>query len=286
MSVRGNVVAGAASAVIGLVACGNSVPSLTPGPGGLNNPNNATNMGSDDAYASCKDQEKLGDASTCWKKWLADNGNTGDTPQKDYAKMYVSHHVHPDLDPTPVGGGKNGPKPNPDDSKHGPVKVIPIDTEAQHRTDNPGPSTQWPQKSVGDKECWDHMKLTGKYVDDYNELIARCGKPTGMLPFSKPVQGELSQDHKGDVYTLKLVGGGCYRLFAVADSGVHDLDVAIATMENKVVWIDKNHQAVAIVDWDKAVCVEKDVQFKFVVALEGAGAGGYGFGIWVRPNGG
>ena len=49
-------------------------------------------MGSDDAYTSCKEQEKLGDATTCWKKWRADYGNTGDSPQKDYAKMYVGQH--------------------------------------------------------------------------------------------------------------------------------------------------------------------------------------------------
>ena len=281
MSVRGNVVTGAVCALFGLVACGPSVLPVAPGPGPGPGPAAINN---DDAYASCKDQEKLGDASTCWKKWLADNGNTGDTPQKDYAKMYISHH--PQSNPNLTSGGEGphtGPGPAPT-GPHGAVKIIPIDDDVKKRQEEPPSSTQWPQKTAGDKECWEHMKLSGKYVDDYNELIGRCGKPTGMLPYSKPQQGELSQDHKGDVYTLKLIGGACYRFFAVADASIKDLDVAIASMENKVLWVDKNAQAVAIVDWDKAVCVDKDVQFKFIVALDGAGSGGYGFGIWVRPN--
>ena len=84
------------------------------------------------------------------------------------------------------------------------------------------------------------MKLSGKYVDDYNELAARCGKPTGMLPFSKPVQASSAPTTKATSTRSKLVGGGCYRFFAVADSSIKDIDVAIATMENKVVWVDKN----------------------------------------------
>lgn len=277
----GKVVVSAAFGVLGLIACGPSPqlgglgPGPTPGPV-VNN--------SDDAYQSCKDQEKLGDASTCWKKWLAENGNTGDSPQKDYAKMYIAHHPqhNPNIDPGPAPT----PGTTPQNGPHGPVKVIPLDNDqpAPTKPANAG-GPHFPERTAGDKECWDHMRLTGKYVDDYNELVARCGKPTGMLPFSKPVQGELSQEHKGDIYTIKLVGGGCYRFFAVADQGVKDLDVAIASMENKVLWVDKNSQHVAIVDWDKAICVDQDVQFKFIVALDGEGGGGYGFGIWVRPKG-
>ncbi len=278
MGIAKCVVVGAAGALIGLVACG---PSPTPlkgpnaGPGGP-----STEMGSDDAYAGCKDQEKLGDASTCWKKWLVDYGNTGETPQKDYAKMYIRRNPSPGPQPGP--GPTPAPTPTPSE-----VRVIPFDSEQERREatgNHGGSSVQWPPKSVGEKECWDHMKLTGKYVDDYNELVGRCGRPTGMLAYSKPVHGELSQSHKGDVFTIKLVGGGCYRIFAVADGGVKDLDVAIATMQDKVVWVDKNQQSVAVVDWEKAICIEKDVQFKFIVALDGAGAGEYALGIWVRPG--
>ncbi len=34
------------------------------------------------------------------------------------------------------------------------------------------------------------------------------------------------------------------------------------------------------------MCIDKDVQIEFVIAVEGPGSGGYGFGIWVRPNSG
>lgn len=262
MSVRTNAVMAGASA-LAIVSC-NHVAAQAP---------LATSMAADDQYAACKDQEKLGDASTCWKKWLADNGNTGESPQKDYAKMYVAQHA---------GGGANGAGMA---NTQGAVKVIPVLPEAEQRgrSSRREAASQWPERTVGDRECWEHMDLTGRYADDYNALVERCGKPTGMLPFSKPLEGELGPDHEADVYTIKLLGGGCYRFFAVADATLKNLDVAIATMEGKVLWVDKNTQAVAIVEWDKAICVEADAQFKFLIGAEGGGSGGYGFGIWVRP---
>ena len=84
-------------------------------------------------------------------KWLADNGNTGDSPQKDYAKMYISQHPdhNPNISPGPTtahtGGGPPPPQP------HGAVKVIPVDPEAEKRQSSGGNTsggTNWPQRTV------------------------------------------------------------------------------------------------------------------------------------------
>lgn len=245
-------------------------PQVAPQPSAT-----SPSRGPDDQYAACKEQEKLGDAATCWKKWLVDNGDeAGDSPQRDYAKMYITHR--PDhrgiLDSAQIEAS--------------PMKVLPLDPEQEKRgvPIRGASSVQWPEQTVGDRECWDQMRTTRKHVDDYDALVARCGRPTGMLAFSKLQQGELGPDHKADVYTIKVLGGGCYRIFVAADEGVKELDLAFATMDNRIVWSDKSSQSVAVLQWDKALCVDADVQFKLVVALKGAGRGAYGVGVWVRPK--
>ena len=233
----------------------------------------------DKAFDICQSMETKENVSPaeCYKGWLDEMGMHGSQTQVKHAKRLAQSSV-------PTGG--NHGAPDTKDPEDHPPRPIAIDDAPKPPPTASGAGGGFPPQTVSFGECWKGSRLTGDFADDYNNLVTACGKPTGMLPFSKPMQGELSDSNKGDVYTVRLTGGACYRFFAVAGGSLKDIDIGIATMENKIVAHDKYTQPVAIIEWQKPVCVEHDVQFKFIVARDGGGSGGYGFGIWYRPASG
>ena len=230
------------------------------------------------SYDKCREAEDGNDEAKvvrCYQAWLDEYQASGTPGQLRHAnRMANSKVASPSQDaPNPQESGDKAPKPIVID-EHPPTTP----PQGGGAPDNP-----FPPKSVEDGECWKGAPLTGDYAADYNNLIARCGKPTGMLPYSHVMEGEFSDAHKADVFTVKLGGGGCYRIFAVAGGSIKDIDIGLATMEGKLVAADQYTQPVAIVDFAKPVCVSNDIEFKLIVARDGGGEGGYGFGIWFRP---
>jgi len=146
------------------------------------------------------------------------------------------------------------------------------------------PKAQFPKATTSDRACWESIMLTGDHKKDYAEIIAKCGTPTGLLEYARPVTGKLHHQHdKRDSYVLKLAGGMCYRYFGVADSGVTDLDILIER-KGALVADDKTSQPVAIIESDKPWCMTSDEEYEFQIEVEGPGHGGYTFGVWARPN--
>jgi hypothetical protein len=47
---------------------------------------------------------------------------------------------------------------------------------------------------------------------------------------------------------------------------------------------DKTDHPIAVIDHDKLWCVDEDMDLDFAVEIDGAGAGGYTFGVWTRPK--
>ena len=274
---RGGLLFGVLAGLV--VACGPNGGTTPP-------PNGPPAMGGDKTkeasheWEKCNAQAERGDATACWKTWLDEYANSASKAELAYAQRMAHTGVDKPVNPDP-------PKPDDHDKHGGGPKVINIDeSHPPPKAGGGGGTSDFPPQTVAYGDCWRGARLTGDFAADYNNLVNACGKPTGMLPFSKPMTGELNDDHKGDVYTVKLVGGACYRIFAVAGGTIKDIDIAIATMENKIVAADKYTQPVAVIEWQKPVCVEHDVQFKLVVARDGGGSGGYGFGIWFKPAGG
>jgi hypothetical protein len=273
---RGGLVTAALAGLF--LACGGN--NSGPGPATPPEPTNGapTKAEVDKAFDICQSMETKENArpADCYRGWLDEMGMHGSQVQVKHATR-LAHDRQVTEANKPINDGP--PKPDPDE----PPRPIAIDD-----TPKPPPSAGgggYPPQTVAFGECWKGARLTGDFASDYNNLVTACGKPTGMLPYSKPMSGELSDTNKGDVYTIKLTGGACYRFFAVAGGSIKDIDIGIATMEDKIIAHDKYTQPVAVIEWQKPVCVEHDVQFKFVVARDGGGSGGYGFGIWSRPAG-
>src|SRR5258708_8582899 len=103
-------------------------------------------------------------------------------------------------------------------------------------------------------------------------MIASCGTPTGLVEYAKPVTGKLHHKvDKRDTFALKLLGGMCYRYFAVADAGITDLDILIEKPNGALIADDKQSSPIAIVDGDKAWCMDDDADYVFAIQIDGTG---------------
>ncbi len=148
------------------------------------------------------------------------------------------------------------------------------------------PKASFPKPTASDSACWQSLSLTGEAQRDFDALAESCGKPTGMLEYAKPEKGHLrSTNDKRDTFTLKLRKALCYRFFAVADSGMKDIDILIERPGGALVGDDKQNGPIAIIEAGQPWCITDDQELDFHVEIDGVGAGNYVFGAWARPKG-
>ena len=101
----------------------------------------------------------------------------------------------------------------------------------------------------------------------------------------KPAAGKLhSVKDKRDTYLLHIQAGLCYRFLGVGDGTIQDLDILILQAGGALVGDDKTTGPVAIIESDKAWCMDRDVDYQFLVEVDGQGTGHYVFGAWARPK--
>lgn len=147
------------------------------------------------------------------------------------------------------------------------------------------PKASFPKKTIGDQECWQGLGVSGDAQKDFTAILAKCGAPTGLAEYAKPVTGRLHHKvDKRDSYTLKLAGGLCYRYFAVADGSIKDLDILVEKPGGALVADDKTTSPVAIIEGSKPWCMDDDAEYNFQIEVDGEGKGGYVFGVWARPK--
>ncbi len=188
----------------------------------------------------------------------ADTATPAKDPAKDTAAKYEDPHEAP-------GGG--------------PITMAPLLKKGVAKS-------TFPKRTVGDKECWQGTALAGDAKKDFDTIIGKCGSATGLVEYAKPVLGKLHHIHdKRDTYKLKLVGGMCYRYFAVADAGIKDLDILVTKPNGALVADDKTTHPVAIIEFDKSWCADDDVEYDFHIEVDGEGTGNYVFGVWAKPKG-
>jgi hypothetical protein len=148
-----------------------------------------------------------------------------------------------------------------------------------------GSSPAFPAATISEQDCWQTISVSGAARKDYESIIAKCGASTGSVEYVRPTQGKLHHKHdKRDTFIVPIHGGYCYRFFGVADSSIADLDILIEKNGGDLVGDDKTNGPVAIIESDKAWCIESDGVYNFLVEVDGEGHGDYVFGIWARKN--
>lgn len=142
----------------------------------------------------------------------------------------------------------------------------------------------FPKGTADEHQCWQSLPLTGEARPDFDALVARCGTPTGAIEYAKPAVGKLHHAlDKRDTYIVPVRRGLCYRFFGVGDATIPDLDILIER-DGALQGEDKTNGPVAIIDSDKAWCVDVDGNFRFHVQVKNEGTGRYVFGVWARPK--
>ena len=175
---------------------------------------------------------------------------------------------------TTTSSGGGGVENTADGATHAPdVRVLPAPE-----------ASDYPTQTVGYQECWNGLSIEDDADADYAEILAACGKPTGMLPMVAPVRGELGSAHKSDKLVVPLKKGMCYRFVAVGNQSLGDVDVRIENSDGALVAVDKTSHPVAIIEGDKPWCIDEDVSWSFVIEVDGNGHGHYVFGVLGKPR--
>lgn len=149
---------------------------------------------------------------------------------------------------------------------------------------SPAEAKSFPKATNTDAGCVGKIGIGGKHDEDYQEVAAQCGTGTGMKEYTSKATGHIGPKHPRDVYSFKMLGGLCYRFFAVGDSSIANINIRIERPDGSLLSIDATKQPVAILDPDRAWCKTHDRDFRVVVETTGQGEGDYAFGIWARPK--
>jgi len=158
-----------------------------------------------------------------------------------------------------------------------PIAMPPLVTKAT-------PKSAYPKAKTTDGDCWKTVSFTGQHDKDWQPLIDKCGTPTGMLEYVKPQSGKLHHIKDAvDSFTVPMTKTACYRLFAVADATIHDIDIVILR-NGAILGTDDMAQPVAIIQGREPFCPPDDGDYSFDVKVKGEGKGAYTFGIWTRPK--
>jgi hypothetical protein len=182
--------------------------------------------------------------------------------------------------PSPPALSAADPDPPLDDPNEsvGPIAMVP-------EFDKSKAKASFPKRTKPDSQCWAEVPATGDHTTDYPAIVAACGTPTGLIEYTKPVEGKLHHKHDPeDVFTMPLRAGYCYRYFAIADATVADLDLLIEKKGGALMGDDKTNGPFAIIDAEAPWCQDDDQDVEFHVKVDGPGKGGYTFGVWARPK--
>jgi len=206
---------------------------------------------------------------------------TGDSPSSSSSGASPTETAQRDATPAPASTGpvKDSDWADTIEAPGGVTTPTPLFAKGMAKS-------KFPKKTIGDKECWEGSAVSGDHRKDYEMLIKKCGAPTGLLEYVKPIVGKLHHKHdKRDTVKLKLYGGMCYRYFAVSDSGIKDLDILVMKPSGALVADDKTTHPIAIIEFDKSWCMDEDAEYDFHIEVDGEGTGSYTFGVWAKPAG-
>jgi hypothetical protein len=147
-----------------------------------------------------------------------------------------------------------------------------------------GAAPAFPAATMSEQDCWRTVAVVGSARQDYETILKQCGASTGAVQYVRPAMGHLHHKHqRRDTFVVPIQGGLCYRFFGVGDATINDLDILIE-QRGALVGDDKTSGPVAIIESDKAWCMDRDGVYNFLVQVHGEGQGHYIFGIWARKD--
>lgn len=114
---------------------------------------------------------------------------------------------------------------------------------------------------------------------DVTRLGLLCGPINGMKKVSDVQEAELEDGGTGREHRFAAEAGDCYRIFAVGEPSVEDLDVEVFDPSRRRVAFDTSDDRWPIVQPDRPFCVTETGEYRARVRAQ-RGAGRYAIEIW------
>lgn len=131
--------------------------------------------------------------------------------------------------------------------------------------------------------CYAGFRPSAEPVRDVTRLSLVCGPSTGMRRvLDVAYEGALSEGGTSLEVPLKLQQGSCYRIFAVGDPQIEDLDVSVVSARGVVVAGDPGVDRVVILQPDRPLCSTADDEARIRVAAK-KGRGRFALEIYAMP---
>lgn len=129
--------------------------------------------------------------------------------------------------------------------------------------------------------CYGGFHPGGDPVKDVTRLSLLCGPENGMRRLSRaPLEGALVEGGPSVTETFEAHRGECYRVFAVAERTVSDLDVVVRSSRGAAIAADHGEDAWPIVQPDRPFCALEDDRYTLDVSTK-HGTGRFAAEIWV-----
>ncbi len=129
--------------------------------------------------------------------------------------------------------------------------------------------------------CYGNFKASGDPVKDVTRLSLLCGPENGMVRLGdKRLEGAVQEGGPSVSTTFEAKRGSCYRVFAVAEAGVVDLDVVVRSSRGAPLAADHGEDGWPIVQPDRPFCALEDDRYTVEVSAK-RGAGRFAAETWV-----
>jgi hypothetical protein len=134
--------------------------------------------------------------------------------------------------------------------------------------------------------CYGGFHPEGDPVKDVTRLSILCGPENGMKRLSKqPFEGTVAAGGPPVSQGFEARRGECYRVFAVAEPTVQDLDVVVRSSRGAPLAADHGEDAWPIVQPDRPFCPLEDDRYAVEVSAK-RGGGRFAAEVWVLRTSG
>ncbi len=168
--------------------------------------------------------------------------------------------------------------PRPIALTQGDAGDAPPDPDAGPRADEPALPVRVGGPWV---RCYGGFHPSGEPVKDVTRLALLCGPENGMKRLSRePLAGTVSAGGAPVSETFEAHRGACYRVFAVAEPSVADLDVVVRSSRGSAIAADHGEDSWPIVQPDRPFCALEDDHYAVEVTAK-RGSGRFAAEVWV-----
>lgn len=128
--------------------------------------------------------------------------------------------------------------------------------------------------------CYGGFHPAGDPVKDVTRLSLLCGPVNGMKRLSSsPLEGAVVAGGPAVADGFEARRGECYRIFAVAEAGVADLDVVVRSSRGAAIAADHGEDPWPIVQPDRPFCALEDDHYTVEISAK-RGSGRFAAEVW------